>query len=235
MAKTTKKRASQKSINVTLLKRVNTLLGVMDSGLKDTDSSNGYTEHVKSRHRAKAHHLGMVLLSELMGPDHAMVQEFASKTEGYNIDSFDEARGIILAARIMVENDWLTSARAAISQRVFEDFLDMAEHLHGDGFKDAAAVIAGSSLEAHMKRMATNRGVPLTTTDPKGKVSHKKADMLNADLVKAGAYDKNEQKQVTAWLGVRNEAAHGNYANVDAAVVGLMITGIRSFTARYPT
>jgi hypothetical protein len=31
--------------------------------------------------------------------------------------------------------------------------------------------------------------------------------MLNADLKGAGAYDKRDQKAVTAWLDLRNKAA----------------------------
>jgi hypothetical protein len=81
-------RTTQKSINVTLLKRVNTLLGVIDTTLKDTIRPGQYDEIIKSRHRAKAHHLGVLLLRDLAGPDHSMVQEFASKTEVPNVDKF---------------------------------------------------------------------------------------------------------------------------------------------------
>ncbi len=35
--------------------------------------------------------------------------------------------------------------------------------------------------------------------------------MINQDLQKAGAYQLNDQKMITAWLGLRNDAAHGDY------------------------
>ena len=40
----------------------------------------------------------------------------------------------------------------------------------------------------------------------------KNTDTLNAALVKAGAYTKLDQKNVTAWLGLRNKAVHGDYS-----------------------
>jgi hypothetical protein len=62
----------------------------------------------------------------------------------------------------------------------------------------------------------------------------KKADTLNADLKKAGIYNALEQKQVTAWLGIRNSAAHGHYSDYNGADVKSFIDGIRNFAAKYP-
>jgi len=64
--------------------------------------------------------------------------------------------------------------------------------------------------------------------------SPKKADTLNADLKKAGLYSALEQKQITAWLGIRNSAAHGDYGDYDETSVKGLIEGIRNFTGKYP-
>lgn len=61
-----------------------------------------------------------------------------------------------------------------------------------------------------------------------------KADTLNADLMKTGAYSKIDLKNVTAWLGLRNDAAHGNYSAYDDKQVSLLISSIRDFVARNP-
>jgi hypothetical protein len=63
---------------------------------------------------------------------------------------------------------------------VFADFLDMAQHLLDNGYKDAAAVIAGSSLESHLRHLCSKHGVDADTPDGK----HKKADRINAELTK---------------------------------------------------
>jgi hypothetical protein len=88
----------------------------------------------------------------------------------------------------------------------------MATHLLDNRYKDAATVIAGSTLEGHLRQLAEKTGVPSTNED-----GHPlKADRLNADLVKVGAYEKTDQKSITAWLGLRNHAAHGDYEKYEA-------------------
>jgi hypothetical protein len=105
----------------------------------------------------------------------------------------------------------------------------MADHLTRSGYKDAAAVIGGSTLESHLRELCVKHEV---ATDVAG--NPKKADVMNADLVKAGAYTKLDQKNVTAWLGLRNDAAHGKYGEYDKGQVALLLSGIRDFVGRTP-
>ena len=128
-----------------------------------------------------------------------------------------------------IKNDYLKSLEEIIHGDVFGDFLEMADHLTDSGYKDAGAVTAGSTLEAHLRQLCSKFGVPTTAS---GKP--KKADTINADLVKAGAYTKLDQKNITAWLGLRNDAAHGNYGAYDAKQVKLFIGNIRDFATRHP-
>ena len=47
-------------------------------------------------------------------------------------------------------------------------------------------------------------------------------------------YNKLEQKTVTAWLGLRNSAAHGKYDDYDDRQVASFIQGLRDFMIRHP-
>lgn len=91
-------------------------------------------------------------------------------------------------------------------------------------------VLAGSVLEEHLRKLGEKHGVD--TQRPDG--SAKKADAINADLGKADAYNKLEQKSVTAWLDLRNKAAHGHYGDYDVAQVEALIRDVRSFMTRNP-
>lgn len=137
--------------------------------------------------------------------------------------------GILNTLRSDYEAGLLTSVAELIRADVFGDFLEMADELVGKGYKDAAAVITGSVLEEHLRKLADKFAVPVMTASGK----HVKADTLNADLVKAKAYNKLEQKDVTAWLGLRNDAAHGHYDNYSHEQVVLMLGGIRGFMIRH--
>ena len=62
----------------------------------------------------------------------------------------------------------------------------------------------------------------------------KRADRLNADLAKTGTYNKTEAKEVTGWLGRRNDAAHGHHDRYSEAQVELLIESVRGFIVRHP-
>lgn len=128
-----------------------------------------------------------------------------------------------------IQHGYLRSLEELIHGDVFGDFLEMAQHLVTTGYKDAAAVIAGATLESHLRALCVKNGV---ATEHSG--VHRKAEGLNADLVKAGAYSKLDQKNVTAWLGLRNDAAHANYEGYDKNQVLLLVSSVRDFITRNP-
>ncbi len=137
--------------------------------------------------------------------------------------------GIIRALRDDYEAGYMRSIEELIRADVFADFLEMADELHAKNYKDSAAVIAGSVLEEHLRKLAVANGVAIETG---GKPM--KADTINGDLVKAAVYNKLVQKQVTAWLGIRNSAAHGKYEEYDHAQVEGLIRDVRDFMVRHP-
>lgn len=141
--------------------------------------------------------------------------------------------GIAKALREDVANGYLQNLRELAHGDLFADFLEMAEHLLESGYKDAAAVISGSALGAHLRQVADKHGVPVTVAI-KGVDVPKKTDRLNGDLASVPVYGKLEQKSVTAWLGLRNDAAHGNYGAYTNEQVRLHIEGIRDFIVRHP-
>ena len=72
----------------------------------------------------------------------------------------------------------------------------MADYLIQQGYKDQAAVVAGSVLEEHLRKLCDKHGIVVVKADG----TPKKADALNSELTAAGAYSKLEQKHDTAWL-----------------------------------
>jgi HEPN domain-containing protein len=141
--------------------------------------------------------------------------------------------GVIEAIRTDLDEGYLQNITELIHGDVFSDFLDMARHLLEEKYKDAAAVIAGSALEAHLRALCQKNNIP-TEVKVSGVLRQKKADMINAELVKGSAYSKLDQKSVTAWLDLRNKAAHGQYDEYTLDQVSLMIDGIRDFLVRVP-
>ncbi len=137
---------------------------------------------------------------------------------------------ILKVVRSDYEAGYLSTVQELVHASVFADFLEMADHLLGEGYKDAAAVLSGGVLEEHLRKLCNKNGIDVD--DASGRP--KKADTLNAVLTKAGAYEKLDQKSVTAWLDLRNKAAHAKYDEYDKAQVALMTQGVRDFLTRHP-
>jgi len=140
--------------------------------------------------------------------------------------------GVVDSLRVDISLGYLDSQRELIHGELFGDFLEMAQHLLDEGYKDAAAVIAGSSLEAHLRQLCQKSAIP-TEVKSDARVAPKKADRLNSDLAAAEIYSKLDQKNVTAWLDLRNKAAHGLYDQYASAQVALLISGNRDFLTRH--
>ena len=141
---------------------------------------------------------------------------------------------ILHSLRADIQAGALRSFEEIVHADLFADLLAQAEHLNGAGYALPAAVIAGASLEEHLRQLAGRHGV--STKDAKG--DPRTASALNSDLYsQANTYGKAEHAQVDAWQKTRNMAAHGDpafattYRTVD---ITRMIDGIRDFIVKHP-
>ena len=152
--------------------------------------------------------------------------------ENYGFDSCESIPylvGIIEALKTAYESGYLYKIEELIHSDVFSDFISMAEYLLKEGYKDPAAVIIGGVLEEHLRKLCLRNTITTTVDD-----RPKKADMMNSELASKGVYNKLDQKSVTAWLDLRNKAAHGKYTEYTDEQVGFTLLAIRDFIARFP-
>jgi hypothetical protein len=196
-----------------------------------TTSSDGHYRWVEpgSMHGLRAACLSF--LSNTFGVEHAYHRVFVDKVTSSDVDDLNVAEAIIREAREEIAGGWTITLRALVAAEMFTDFSEMAEHLLTEGYKDPAAVIVGSMLEEHLRQVAVRANVEVATLAGDDLVP-KKADRLNADLARVAAYSKLDQKNVTAWLDLRNNAAHGKYGAYSAEQVGVMLRGVTEFIAR---
>ena len=144
-----------------------------------------------------------------------------------------EAVRVLRALRADYEKGHLASLPELVHSDLFSDFLEQAEYLLEESWKDPAAVIAGGVLEEHLKNLYEKNKID-TDTLKKGKKEPKRASAINDELKRNEVYGKLEHSQVDSWLKLRNHAAHGEYGEYDHKQVGNMISGIRNFIARHP-
>lgn len=146
-----------------------------------------------------------------------------------NSYSFGFLVGILKALRADYAAGYLQTVEALIHADIFADFLEMAGYLLSQNYKDPAAVIIGSVLEEHLRKLCAKHGISTSSG-----TSPKKAETINAELCAASAYTKLDHKNVTAWLDLRNKAAHGHYDQYTQQQVELLSQSVRDFLTRNP-
>ena len=91
----------------------------------------------------------------------------------------------------------------------------------------AAGILMGASLEEFLKKLAEEKQVDITgikqTIDPVSKELYQKKIISKQDL-----------KDITSWAGIRNDATHGNFDEVnDRKRIQNAIEGVNLFMRKY--
>lgn len=136
--------------------------------------------------------------------------------------------GILKALLADYQEGHLRSMEELIHSDLFSDFLEMAEYFLAEGYKDPAAVITGGVLEEHLRKLCLKHEIAIQNSS-----KNKSADLLNAELAKMNVYEKLDQKNVTAWLDLRNKAAHAQWADYTKEQVNLFLAGVKDFISRH--
>jgi len=156
---------------------------------------------------------------------HAALEAYGEHNS-YNIQLL---LGVLKALRSDYLAGYLQELHELIHADIFSDFLEMAEYLLNEGYKDASAVIIGGVLEEHLRKLCLKNNISITV-----KNKFKKAESMNTGLASSDTYSRLDQKSVTSWLDLRNKSAHGRYAEYTDEQVNLMLQGVRDFITRHP-
>lgn len=178
--------------------RIEQLVTQAEMALRNARSSQySSTPAMRSEDWAALRAAGLAFIESTFGRQHSYYAEFDKRlTDSYDYHG-QYALGVLTAIRDQIKGGWIETTKGLVSAEVFADFLEMAEHLFDENYKDPAAVMVGSVLEEHLRQICTAAGVPVEDISG-GRAVPRKADSLNADLAKAGRYSKLDQKQVTA-------------------------------------
>ncbi len=212
--------------------RINEIIQLADQTLS-SERSYDYSSRVDTVLFASFRSASLSFLKNVYGHEHPFYTDFLEQTKGGYPYEAKAGKGILISVKQEIDNGWLFSLKSLITAEIFSDFLEMAKYLLDEDYKDAAAVMIGSILEEHLRQLSNKNGISIEIVKD-GKAFPKKADSLNSDLGSKGVYNKLEQKTVTAWLDLRNKAAHGKYADYAKQQVELMYLGILDFISRNP-
>jgi len=124
-----------------------------DNGFLYDDDANGVLARAESA------------INKICGKDSAYTSRIGAILDGAYADGCraELVVGIVRALRSDLEDGYLSSFPELVRGEMFGSFIEMADHLAEEGYKDAAAVIAGAALESHLRQLANKYGVSVGT------------------------------------------------------------------------
>ena len=114
-------------------------------------------------------------------------------------------------------------------QNVVSDFLDQARVLLQDKkvHPAAACVLIGATLEEFLRNWVERESIKLGPRKPG--IANFSQLLSNKKLI-----TKQDSKDILAWSGLRNEAAHGNWDQIsDRERAKIMLEGVNLFLRKY--
>ncbi|MHC4662844.1 MAG: DUF4145 domain-containing protein [Planctomycetota bacterium] len=155
---------------------------------------------------------------------------------GYLKDDIETTVAKLRAIKEEYEKGFLDDMSVQVEAAVISNLMGQAEELLNEGQPEKhdyvpAAVLAGAVLEKSLRTFCGQQKLPIPIVEANG--MHKKMNVLIDDLKKAGLYVETKAKQLRAWAGIRNAAAHGEFDKFNKADVEDMIKGINRFLGDY--
>ena len=155
--------------------------------------------------------------------DYVYHDEFEGHCRRSDYDNAVQGMAILRAAREDIAGGYLQKVEVLVSAEVFDDFLEMAEHLLDNGYKDPTVSLVGAVLENELRRMCRDNDIPVKSDDNIGS--------LNQKLFQKSIYGKPQMRQISIWQAIRDSADHGKFEDYNAESVKNMLEGVRNFLA----
>ncbi len=171
------------------------------------------------------HTSSLAFLNVTLGPDSVHCREFEQHCKSSWSYEADRGVAVLRAAKEDIEGGYLQRVETLVSASVFSDFLDMAEHLLDNAYKDPAASLIGAVLEDGLRRICGNNNITVKSDD--------NISSLNQRLAQNHIYNPLQQGQNQVWNKLRDYADHGRFDQYKQGDVTDMLKGVRSFLSDY--
>lgn len=168
------------------------------------------------------------LLKRVFGETSIQYEHFLEAYETGREDDYWSAQvciGIFQSAKNDFDNGYMFNVRTLIKAELGDEILEQSKGLLHGNYKDIACVLAGVALELALKDLCIRNKLSINDKS--------KAEQLNIELRKAEIYNESMRKQITAWIALRNYAAHGEWNEYNQADVKSLIDGVERFMGEY--
>ncbi len=136
-----------------------------------------------------------------------------------------KVQAVLKALKEDIDGGLLLNIEEIVAADIFTDFLEMAEHLLENGYKDPAASLVGAVLEDGLRKIAKKNDIEIKS---RGNISS-----LNKKLADSDIYNRIIQREIHAWNELRDQADHGHFDEYDEKQVSKMLEFVRDFLGKY--
>ena len=157
--------------------------------------------------------------------EYVYYREFEANCKTTYYDQANRGMAVLRAAKEDIAGGYLQKVETLVSASVFNDFLEMAEHLLDNSYKDPAASLIGAVLEDGLRRICGNNTLPVKSDD--------NISSLNRKLADKSVYNRLKQKEIEVWNKLRDYADHGHFDQYKPHDVTDMLKGARGFLCEY--
>ena len=171
------------------------------------------------------------MIKSYIGKNNSFYSELESITpEWIPSDAMDAADVTLKRFISVVERDLISgiSLNRKIQTDVVSDILEQAQEiLNDEKFHPASsAILIGAGLEEFLRNWVEDSNIDIS--------GHKLSiDTYAKALKDKELIDKQDSKDIISWAGIRNDAAHGHWDNLnDRKRILLMIEGVTYFIRR---
>lgn len=150
---------------------------------------------------------------------------------GYSEFNLYGAVGILKGLKEDISSGYTNRFNDLIAAGVFNNFIEMSEHLCEKGYLESATSLSTAVLEEGLRHIAKNNPhIPVEDKDTLGP--------LNDKCAKAGVYSELWSGKIAGWTnGPRNDIDHGKFPkfkkNYRKKDIKEMIDGIKQFLAAH--
>lgn len=107
--------------------------------------------------------------------EYVYLRQFEERCKGSLYQHAEDGLAILQAAREDIKGGYLQKVETLVSAKVFSDFLEMAEYLLDNGYKDPSASLIGAVLEDGLRRICISNGITLKTREDISSLNQKLA------------------------------------------------------------
>jgi len=204
-----------------ILERLGSLISMGETVIKSTRDNYEVEGDLFHQWRTSS----LALLSATLGPESVHYREFEECCKKSLCHQAIQGLGILKAVREDIAGGYLQKVEMLVSASVFSDFLEMAEHLLDNGFKDPAASLIGAVLEDGLRRICRNNDLPVKSDD--------NISSLNRKLADKDVYNRLQQREIEVWNKLRDYADHGHFDEYKIDNVKDMLEGVQKFLSGY--